>query len=385
MDRPSKVTKRTRDQDSSSPVTSSSWRDVASALIEFVDCKKVMVCIDLDHTIWNTSCFEHTSSPYELFEESDPSVKSVSYTSRQDRERCVLSLYPDVYEILDWCREKGIKLTICSKSQQSEAARGILTAMGIWSLFQFPQIYNRRKSTHFKQLKECTDLEYENFLFFDDDAANIEMSSALGVVAEKVNPTVGLTKETFLRGLTSFTMKHMAMAAVAALPMPIPVRSSSSGSSTNSDIMSVTPPIEVTGLQYLNCSNLYRPYQSPANPNSGDSSITVSPAESPAGTSTRASQLPPLPFSSSLHTAAALKPGLGLIPHRMSGIQLDNYKGIMPLDMSSPRSRASRVHQEQEQMEPTAVSDMMAADVSDASASEPEDEHELDHELVLSF
>jgi len=319
---------------------------MASALIEFVDCKKLMVCIDLDHTLWDTSCFEHTASPYERFEESDPTVKSVMYTNRKDGTRCKLSLYPEAFEILDWCRQQGIALSICSKSQQSDAARGILTALDMWSYFQFPQIYNRRKSTHFKQLKECTDLEYSNFLFFDDDIMNVEMCSVLGVVAEKVNPVLGLTQETFLRGLTSFAMKHMTTTAHCN---PAGLRNDISGPTA-----AVTPPLQsepdtvsaLTGHQFLSSRSLYRPYEHQAVP-----VPTV-----------------PTPLSTS---APTLTPGL--IPHRMSGIHLDNYKFLMPLDMSAPESG------------------MQTAEVSEASEPEDEDSTEVaasaetsDH-LILSF
>jgi magnesium-dependent phosphatase-1 len=349
--------KRSREQDSSSPPGASSWADMASALIEFIDCSKLVVCIDLDHTIWDTSCFEHTASPYERFEESDPTVKSVTYTSRKDSSRCKLSLYPEAFEILDWCREKGIRLTICSKSQQSEAARGILTALDMWSYFQFPQIYNRRKSTHFKQLKECTDLEYDSFLFFDDDSANIEMCSALGVVAEKVDPGRGLTKEAFLRGLTTFAMRHMAV-PVARVTAPLPLRGSlssnfNSGSSSPSGVMAVTPPLqlhmEVVGQQFLNCRNLYRPYQAA-------SAAAVPAAAVPAAA------IPTEPSSCATG---------GLIPHRMSGIHLNKYKFLVPLDLSCHGGGTDTA----------AVSE----------SSEPEDEPEADaspndpDQLVLSF
>ncbi len=282
--RPIKSIKRSRDQDAVSP-SSSSWKDIASALLEFVDLEKMLICLDLDHTLWDESCFEHTSPPYVAVPGPEIHVKSVAYTSRRDRTKCQLSLYPEAYEVLSWCYEQGVPLSICSKSQVDSAAKGILMALDMWKFFRFPQIYNKRKTTHFKQLKECTDLDYNSFLFFDDDSTNVEMCAALGGVAEKVDPRRGLTKELFLRGLTSFVTRQLTTPARAPVsPLREQMPSSSSSSSSSSNVAATT----------------------------GGGLIT--PVDAPVSAPIFA----------------------GLIPHRMSGISLDNYKFLIPLDVSPP-------------------------------------------------
>ena len=72
-------------------------------------------------------------------------------------------------------------------------------------------------------------MEYDNFLFFDDDINNIEMCTSLGVVGELVNGSVGLTKEVFLRGLTSFAFRNISnklsittrSSPIAVIPTPM--------------------------------------------------------------------------------------------------------------------------------------------------------------------
>lgn len=201
---------------------STSWGDVADSLLRFIDRGQFMLCVDLDHTLWPISCFEMTEGPYvALPTYGNTDGKGVTYTSRRDKQRNTLQLHEDVFAILDWCYSRHIQLSICSKSQVDSAARGILEALDMWKFFKFPQIYNKRKSHHFKQLKECTDFEYDNFLFFDDDVHNVELCTSIGVICEVVDKTHGLTKEVFLRGLTTFALRNHS----SNIPSPVPVKS----------------------------------------------------------------------------------------------------------------------------------------------------------------
>ena len=147
-----KMPKRSFEDDiTSSP--NSSWQDVAESLLRFIDTSKFMMCIDLDYTLWPISCFEQTEGPYSSATAGNIPTKSVSCFNRKDHVRSEVKLYEEACDVLDWCYNSGIPLTICSKCQVEETARSILVELNMWKYFQFPQIYNKRKSTHFKMLK----------------------------------------------------------------------------------------------------------------------------------------------------------------------------------------------------------------------------------------
>ena len=131
----------------------SCWQDVAESLLRFIDTSKFMLCVDLDHTLWPISCFEQTEGPYRVICDGNVATRAVSYSNRKDHQRSVLKLHDEACDVLDWCYSNGIPLTICSKCQVEDTAKCILSELNIWRYFQFPQIYNKRKTTHFKMLK----------------------------------------------------------------------------------------------------------------------------------------------------------------------------------------------------------------------------------------
>lgn len=51
---------------------------------------------------------------------------------------------------------------------------------------------------------ECTDIDYDRYLFFDDDIHNIKSCSSLGVHCEHISAYIGLSYESFLKGLTMY-------------------------------------------------------------------------------------------------------------------------------------------------------------------------------------
>lgn len=329
-ERPAKSQKRSLDQDAVSPTdTTGDWKSLASSLLSFIDVKKCMICVDLDYTLWSLSCFEHTSPPYVSVSGPEAMTPSVEYTSRRDCSRKKLALYPETFEILQWCFDSGIPLSICSKSQSVAAAKGILSALNIWKFFKFPQIYNRRKSTHFKQLKECTDLDYNCFLFFDDDLVNVEMSRALGVIGEKVNPELGLTREVFLRGLTSFALRQIQYQCT---------------------------PVHDSKLSIDGESLGYGKYPI----------VTVNDSENNSSTNS---------------DCGGFKPIAGLIPRRMSGIHLDHFKQLAPLDISptsvaTPREHVGVVSSEESDLEDS------RSDVEGSRSTLPCDHSESDQFLI---
>lgn len=189
-----------------------------------------VIVVDLDYTLWPSNCFEHTLPPYSPF----PLLEGgVSYEASSMEERasvhesgmlktvyCLdarskghrsLELFEEAGEVLDFIHEHKMTLTICSKSPSKSVVEGILRAFGIWDWFVFPQIFNSRsKSYHFRNLCEATGLKMRDFLFFDDDQANISMCHRLGVTGYLVDKQTGLTWKTFLQGLEVFQSKQLS-------------------------------------------------------------------------------------------------------------------------------------------------------------------------------
>ncbi len=115
-----------------------------------------------------------------------------------------LTLYPEAREIFQWCVINKVKLTICSRSPQKSFVEEILKAFKIWDWFEFPQIYYKRKTYHFRNLSECTGLNLSRFLFFDDEESNVETCRSAGVPSFQVQKGVGLNWQTFIQGLQYF-------------------------------------------------------------------------------------------------------------------------------------------------------------------------------------
>jgi magnesium-dependent phosphatase-1 len=122
-----------------------SWKVIALALLTTLrDASQLVVCFDLDNTLWPTCGCERTSPPYVAAGDKF----SVFHSNLGERFR----VFENSCEIVKWCHEQGIQISICSKSNNHQAVRGILEALDLWKCFKFPQIYNKRKSVHFRML-----------------------------------------------------------------------------------------------------------------------------------------------------------------------------------------------------------------------------------------
>lgn len=167
--------------------------------------------------LWAVNCFEHTLPPYRSYPQdsaqgSEPGVVDLIYCqdARTKEERTV-AFYDEVKEVLLWCRERNVVLTICSKSPSKLVVEGMLRAFGVWDWFVYPQVFNSRsKSYHFRNLSEATGLHMRNFLFYDDDIANVNMCSKLGVTCQLVDKDAGFNWRTLCQGLEVFQTKQLS-------------------------------------------------------------------------------------------------------------------------------------------------------------------------------
>lgn len=174
--------------------------------------------------LWPANCFEHTSAPYKpqnLMYADKYSVETpnqVACVDRRTMSERTLDLYPEAREVLEWCLDNNIALTICSRSPDYTLVKEILKAFDMLDWFLLPQVYKKRKSYHFRNLTECTGLRLNDFLFFDDDKSNIEVCSAIGVASCKVDPSTGLNWATMIQGLHIFAAKHNQSEYMARSP-----------------------------------------------------------------------------------------------------------------------------------------------------------------------
>ena len=130
-----------------------SFEMIANTLFQLINKDIMMLCFDLDHTLLPLYCYEDTCPPYARIEVENSNEYLVEYTSRKTGQRKQISLNSEVLHIIQYCHQLNIKMSLCSKCQVASSAKDMLSALGIWDYFIFPQVYNKRKTTHFKMLK----------------------------------------------------------------------------------------------------------------------------------------------------------------------------------------------------------------------------------------
>jgi hypothetical protein len=139
---------------------------------------------------------------------STTTVDKIYGICRKTQKFRPIALYPQVSQILQFCLDHDLILTICSRSPQSTVIEQVLKQFGIWEYFLFPQIYNERKSYHFRNFNDVSGHALKDILFFDDEPANINVVSSLGVSGCLVSKEQGLDWSTFVKGIALFATKQ---------------------------------------------------------------------------------------------------------------------------------------------------------------------------------
>jgi FMN phosphatase YigB (HAD superfamily) len=147
------------------------------------------------------SSFESFVSSHQHQQQTVTLKDKISCIDRRNNSERFLSLYPQVMSILEWCADNRIAMTLCSKSPDCTLIKQIMVAFGIWDWFLFPQVFNSRKTYHFRNLTEATGFKMNDFLLYDDDIANINLCNKIGVTSCLVDRSTGLTWSTFVDGL----------------------------------------------------------------------------------------------------------------------------------------------------------------------------------------
>lgn len=132
----------------------------------------MLIVFDLDFTLWNcggTWC-DHTSPPY-------TKQNGILF----DSEGRMITLYPDVYAILEHLQNQKIQLGVASRTSAPQWADLLMQQLDIKRFITHFEIYPGSKVPHFESLRQKTKIAYEDMVFFDDEFRNIEEVGQLGV------------------------------------------------------------------------------------------------------------------------------------------------------------------------------------------------------------
>lgn len=108
------------------------------------------------------------------------------------------AFYPAVSSIIQACASRAIPLAVASRTHDPDLARDMLKALHIipsfsdnpaantktsraLEYFDFIQIFPGNKTQHFLRIHQVSGVEYEDMLFFDDEARNRNVETELGV------------------------------------------------------------------------------------------------------------------------------------------------------------------------------------------------------------
>lgn len=175
-----------------------------------------LYCIFVCPQLWPAICAEHTVGPYQKCPHDGTeaskkmSMNSLFCTDKRTSAARLLSLFPQVREVLEFCLDNSVIVTICSRSTDKTVIQEILTAFEMWDWFFLPQIFPQRKVNHFCNLVEQANLEFTDFLLFDDDPNNIRLCTQMGVSGCLVGKSSGLNWSKFVKGLKTFQYNAQA-------------------------------------------------------------------------------------------------------------------------------------------------------------------------------
>jgi magnesium-dependent phosphatase 1 len=170
-----------------------------------------LIVFDLDYTLWPFWVDTHVNPPIKPI--PNPSGPTISV---RDRSNDKFAFYDDVPSILYALREKGIKVGAASRTHAPDLGREMLRLLHVpvpkfepatsskqdiqssndtedtdpktkldideqdgkvkakkaIEYFEYKEIYPGDKKTHFRNLKKSSGFEFEEMLFFDDEARN---------------------------------------------------------------------------------------------------------------------------------------------------------------------------------------------------------------------
>ncbi|KAB2579328.1 HAD-superfamily phosphatase subfamily IIIC [Lasiodiplodia theobromae] len=169
-----------------------------------------LLVFDLDYTLWPFWVDTHVTPPLKA---------EVGGQKVKDRYGEPYGFYSEVGGVLVAAHDKGIKIAAASRTHAPELGREMLSLLRVStgsgseetkggagggstekaiSFFDYLQIFPGSKTTHFAKIHEASGIEYEDMLFFDDEARNRNVET-LGVVMLLVRD--GVTRDEVDRGV----------------------------------------------------------------------------------------------------------------------------------------------------------------------------------------
>ncbi|CAG7661867.1 unnamed protein product [Allacma fusca] len=148
-------------------------------LVSFVIKKMAMsrrprlIVFDLDFTLWpfwvDGSGFTHVRAPF-----CKKKGKVVDSWGK------IINISGEIYEILKYLKTEDFRIGVASATRQIDGAEELIHHFGWDEFIDYKQIYPGSKLRHFSRLKEMSDCEYHEMLFFDDDIRFVEEVRSLG-------------------------------------------------------------------------------------------------------------------------------------------------------------------------------------------------------------
>lgn len=102
--------------------------------------------------------------------------------------------FPEALQVLEhW--SKKCEIAVASRTSYPQGAESLLDLFGFNKYIKYKEIYPGCKLTHFAKLKQRSNFEYSEMLFFDDESRNIRDLKRVGVESVLVDPDVGVTNK----------------------------------------------------------------------------------------------------------------------------------------------------------------------------------------------
>ncbi|KAI5953238.1 hypothetical protein KGF54_002609 [Candida jiufengensis] len=165
------------------------------------------IVFDLDYTLWPCWCDTHIRTP----------IKPISSTEIIDKSGMKLSFYPDVESIIKELKSQNIKIIGASRTATPDIAKKLLTYLKIdgkpaISYFDALEWGQGSKTKHIKlaakQLKLNQELENGEFILFDDELRNKDVSNINCYFVHIPDEDLGLTRNIFTKGLQNWSENH---------------------------------------------------------------------------------------------------------------------------------------------------------------------------------